>query len=325
MDNKTIALISALLVLGVAIYGMATGNLPGMDSTGNESDNGTADTFGGGGTTTTSGGGGGGGSDGGGDDGGNNASENATGNMTGNMTDPEPEPLPVVCEEQGGDITAEDVDSVTSGGGPIFDPLLAESMVHDALNELRATHSEGIVDPFKCDPGLREIARNHSKLKLIEEGRRGGEYITSDVEESQELIRSLGGELELQDNIGEVTQDDIEVKDTAERYAGVCENPSEVYGEWLWQRSIDSFDSGDFSGDAAEGGDDQEMRRIDDHGDFRRDVRKHWFDSNLDTLTDKTKTRQGIGIAIDRRTGDVVVTQVVCGPRDLNQTQGPSR
>jgi len=331
MDNKTIALIGALLVLGVAIYGMATGNLPGT-GTMDESDNGGDDagnTNDGppGDTSPGDSGGSNGGGAGGSDDGGGNETEMAT-NETGNVTapEPEPEPLPIVCEDQGSDFSPRDLEVASS------DPLntrLAESIIHDRLNEIRVSRADGVVDPFKCDPVLREIARDHSQLILIQEGARGNEQITSDYQESQERIRELGGELELDDNLEDLTRDEVEVNETR-MFDGVCgENYVIEEGQFAYEVNIEGGDSGDISfGDspAADFADDQELTRIDDEEDLARDVRRLFVDSDSveDQIIDESMTRQGIGIATDRSTNEVVVTVIHCGPRsDQTQEQSP--
>ena len=327
MDNKTIALIGALLVLGVAIYGMATGNLPGVDSLGGGGEDGGGEAVNNGGAGNDDGGppvgtgpdDSGGGSGGGGDNGGGNETEVAT-NETGNVTAPEPEPLPIVCEDQGGDFSSRDLES------PSSDPLntrLAESIIHDRLNELRAFRGDALVDPLKCDPVLREVARDHGRLILIQEGARGSNYVSSDYQDSQKRIRGLGGDIEIQDNIGEMSADDVEINETRlyEREGkSVCENPSLEYGTFAYDINIEEggsdFAAADFAGD-------QSLSKIDDEEELARDVRRTVLDS-IGALTDEGKVRQGIGVTIDRRTNEVVVTRILCGPRG-EQTQGQNQ
>ena len=55
------------------------------------------------------------------------------------------------------------------------------------------------------------------------------------------------------------------------------------------------------------------MAFIADHGDLARDVRGSWADEkrSIRTMTDEDSTRQGVGVYIDRKTREVVVTHVV--------------
>jgi len=318
-----------VIVVGAAVYGVATGTvLPGTEDVTEEeppaenetptppaSEENQPDT-----------GGGGDGSGGGVTEEDSGDGETAVGNETEEVTDTGPEPLPVVCEDQGGEISRDNVGSLPSAAEPL-DQVRAESMLHDALNKVRAIHSDA--DPFKCDPELREIARDHSQLILIQEGARGNEQITSDYQESQERIRELGGELELDDNLEDLTRDEVEVNETR-MFGGVCgENYEMGYGQFAYGINIEGGDSGDFSFDseaASDFADDQEQTIIRDHENLVRDARRLFVDSDSveDQIIDESMTRQGVGIATDRRTGEVVVTVIHCGPRsDQTQEQNP--
>ena len=278
MDNKTVALVGALLVLGVAVYGMATGNLPGFEQLGDEEQApNNANNIG----------------DGTSDDGNTEPAEEVSNNETEQESERDERidelsantgfnedqlqemdnerlnellrrtRLGEVCENQGEEVEL-DPSYVPIRAGPPFNPLLLESMVHDELNELRITHSDG--EPFRCDPKLRGIARNHSK----------------------DIIMSN------------------EINATSVRYNGVCENPTENYGTWYYQRDMELDPPG--------GGSDQSTNMIEDHEEFVSDVRRVWFNdgSVMNSITDESATRQGLGAHINRETRRVVVTHVTC-------------
>jgi hypothetical protein len=322
MDTKVIAMVGAVIVVGAAVYGVATGTvLPGTEDIteeppaeeetptppGPEEDQ----------SDTVDNGGGNGGSDGGvvtGEDSGDN--ETLVGNETQEVTDTGPEPLPIVCEEQGGNIGRDDVVSVPSAASSPLDPPRAESMIHNALNKVRGIHSDAA--PLKCDPALREVARDHGRLILIQEGARGSNYVSSDYEATQKRIRELGGDIEIQDNIGEMSADDVEINETRlyEREGKrVCENPSLEYGTFAY--GIDIENANDFA--AADFAGDQELTIISNHQDLVRDVRRMFVD-DLGSITDASNVRQGIGVTVERKTNEVVVTRILCGPRG-EQTQ----
>lgn len=280
MDNKTVALVGALLVLGVAVYGMATGNLPGFEEIGDEEPpQNNADSS----------------EDGNNNDGGDDTESEEE--VSNNETEQESERderieelasdtgldeeqlqemdndrlnellrrarLGQVCENQGEDVEL-DSSHVPIRAGPPFNPLLLESMVHEELNELRITHSDG--EPLKCDPVLRGIARNHSE-KII-----------------------TGGEINA----------------TSVRYEGVCENPRENHGTWYYQRDMEL--------DSPGGGSDQSINMIRNHDEFVSDIRRVWFNSGsvMGAITDESATRQGLGAHINSDSRRVVVTHVVC-------------
>ncbi len=277
MDNKTVALVGALLVLGVAVYGMATGNLPGFEGIGEEEevngDGGVAD------MEETNGEDNGAEAENGEEDGEDEELDEEieeiaaeTGLGMDEILELEPERreellrrarLPQVCEDQGEEVEL-DSSHVPIRAGPPFNPKLFESMVHNELNDLRIVHSDG--EPLDCDPELRDIAREHSEL-VIE----GDEINATDV-----------------------------------RYEGICENPRENYGTWYYQRDME-LDSPDV-------GSDQRVNMIRDHEEFVRDVRRVWYNSGnvMGAITDESRERQGIGAHIERDTRRVVVTHVVC-------------
>lgn len=293
MDNKTVALVGAILVLGVAVYGMATGNVPGFSQFSEESPeeedgvgNGTA-------------------SNGAqnlnneqandGNEGGGNVSESNGGNesetneeleeLAGNTEFTEEElrgmnperveellrrsELTEVCENQGEDYEPEQGNVRVSG--PPFNPFMFESMVHDRMNRIREDRVPA-ADPLNCDPELRERARGHSRL------------IITNKQEDEE----------------------VEINSTEARYEGVCENPRETTLEGLYYLR-------DTEVNPPEGSVNQRQVRIEDHDDLLREVQTAWLTSDtVDTITNRTATRQGVGANIDRNTQEVVVTYVVC-------------
>jgi len=322
MDTKVIAMVGAVIVVGAAVYGVATGTvLPSVEEITEEepSDEVTED------RSDTSGDGGGENEDGtGGDDseedgevGDEDGDEGDGGQAVANETEVVNEPgteLPVVCEEQGGNIGRDNVDNVPSAAGPVFDPILFESMLHDSLNQLRAMRSDA--EPLGCDPELREVAREHSELYLLKNGD-GDDLSRSSRSEIRERVRSLGGRLRNADANEVVRQRNIEIKRARSRYEGVCENPRETTGRWLYQRETGRVSSGDFSAASPSRPRDQRVAFIADHEDLVREVRGAWVTRRgrsgfLGKLTDGDATRQGVGAYIDRQTGEVVVTHVVC-------------
>lgn len=292
MDNKTIALVGALLVLGVALYGMATGNVPGFsgfnEETPEEQNGGTDD----GGTQNVNDG-----QDGNGgqtDDGGGNVSDGGGGNETDDGEDEIEElaegtefteeqlrgmnssrveellrraELTPVCENQGEDYEGEQ--GSVRVRGPPFNPFMFESMVHDRINEVRESRTGA--EPFDCDPELRERARGHSEV----------------IAEEDE-------------------DDDVEIQEPELRYEGVCENPRERTIEGLYYLRDTELDS-------PEGDVSQERTRIENHDQLLLEVQRDWLTGGgMELVTDRSATRQGVGAYIDRDTQEVVVTYVVC-------------
>ena len=287
MDNKTIALVGALLVLGVAVYGMATGNVPGFSQFGEEpaEQNGAGD---GGGTN---------------DDGtqnvnnGNSQENTGEGNTSdggGNETESDGEEeiqelatstefteeelrgmeqnrveellrrsrLTEVCENQGEDYEAEQGNVPVRG--PAFNPFMFENMVHNEMNDLRESRTDA--EPLNCDPVLREIARDKS----------------------------------------EMSAKDVGANSTAMRYEGVCENPSETTGS-DWYYLLDTELS------PPDGTVNQRQTVIEDHDDLLRDVRARWINgAPMDAVTDREATRQGVGAYMNRDTREIFVTHVTC-------------
>lgn len=273
MDNKTVALVGAILVLGVAVYGMATGNVPGFSQFGEDEDPpgeipGTNDD----------------------PQNANNSEGNVSDGGNESETDEELEELAQrtglteeelrgvdderieellrraelneVCENQGQDYEPEQGNVQIRG--PPFNPFMFESMVHDEMNNMRESRTDA--DPLNCDPVLREISREHS------------EAVVEDEED--------------------------ELNSTSVRYDGVCENPRETHGNWYYLRDTEIS--------PPEGGSDQRQTRIEDHNELLRDVRVYLINNHMGAITDRNATRQGVGAHIDRDTQEVVVTHVVC-------------
>jgi len=277
-------MVGAVIVVGAAVYGVATGTvLPGTEDInedgGNDADANTTDTQnlnnGDDGDSNE------------GDDSGdeNNVTDEGGGDETEvetvENTEEDEEPLPQVCEERESDISTEEVQYRRVAVGPIFDPMKFESMLHDKVNKLRDARSDA--DPLKCDPELRDIAREHSELVVKSEDER--------------YEKKVG----------------IESKE--ERYEGVCENPRERQGTWYYQRDMEL--------DPPDDGSDQRIVLVEDHEDMVRDIRGAWAEKDgfISSITDSRMTRQGIGAYIDRRTRKVVVTQVLCGDRNTGDTE----
>lgn len=316
MDTKVIAMVGAVIVIGAAVYGVATGTvLPSVEEITEEEPSNTDETTEEESDTEDSGG-----SD---DEDGNEGEETegdgtngdrkedqAVANETGTEEVAEQQPeLPIVCEERGGNVRRGEVGDVNSAAGPVFDPILFESMLHDNLNKLRSIRSDA--ESLRCDPELRELAREHSELYLLKNGN-GDQFARSSRSVMRDRIHSLGGRL--QHNRGVVRQNSIRINSAESRYEGVCENPRERTGRWLYQRDTRSARSGDVSVRGADKPSDQRMAFIRDHDDLVRDVRGSWGsdDKFINKMTRKGVTRQGVGVYMDRKTGEVVVTHVVC-------------
>ena len=95
-------------------------------------------------------------------------------------------------------------------------------MLHDRLNELRTITSDA--EPLRCDPDLREIARDHRELYLLKKG--GGDQLARGSRSGTiDRIRSLGGRVVNPREV--VRQGNIRTKPAEERYEEVCENPRE--------------------------------------------------------------------------------------------------
>jgi len=283
MNNKTVALVGALLVLGVAIYGMATGNVPGFsqfsqeespEEQNNDGDGTTGDgtenlnneqnnNEGGGGNTT----------EGGGNESEGNEelqelaedtefTEDELREMDANRVEEllRRSELTEICENQGEDYEPEQGNVMVRG--PPFNPFMFESMVHNEMNNLRESRTDS--EPLNCDPVLREIAREHSEAVVKGE----------------------------------------EINSTSRRYDGVCEEPRETSGNWYYLRDMEL--------NPPEGSGNQRLTVIEDHEDLLREVRFYLLNNAMEGVTDRSAARQGVGAYIDNETQNVVVTHVVC-------------
>lgn len=286
MDTKVIAMVGAVIVVGAAVYGVATGTvLPGTEDItqdgGNEnadtpqnlndggnddendgSDSGDENDVGDGGTSEGE-------SDG--NSGGEGSNESDVGTV--DVESEDEETLSHICEERESNLSDEDLRNRKIAIGPPFDPLLFESMLHDEINKLRDRRSDA--DPLNCDPELRDIAREHSEA-VVENER---------------------------------------INATSVRYDGVCDNPSERYGRWYYQRDMEL--------NSPSGGSDQRVVLIANHEDLVLDVRGAWGRNQkfIRDITNSNMTRQGIGAYIDRDSREVVVTQTVCRDGDAGDTK----
>ena len=282
MDNKTVALVGALLVLGVAIYGMATGNVPGFSQFGEEESpeennavgNGTT----GDGTENVN-------NQQNNDDGGGNTTEGGGNESEGNeelqelaertgLTEDELREMDAdrveellrrtelteVCENQGEDYEPEQGNVMVRG--PPFNPFMFESMVHNEMNDMRESRTDA--EPLNCDPVLREIAREHSEAVVKGE----------------------------------------DINETSVRYEGVCEEPRETQGTWYYLRDMEL--------NPPEGSNNQRLTVIENHDDMLREVRFYLLNNAMEGVEDRSATRQGVGAYIDNETQEVVVTHVVC-------------
>jgi hypothetical protein len=285
MDTKVIAMVGAVIVVGAAVYGVATGTvLPGSE----EIDDGGGDTPDNTGDGNTNDGGSGDegtqdGEDSGDDNDVGDEETNVTSTENGNETDgdsatetgneegegseedteTEEETPGYVCEERSSEF---DIVNRHSAAGPPFDPFLFESMLHDEINELREIRTDA--ELLKCDPELREVARGLSDPDI-----------------------------------------------TAAQPAEVCENPRTRSGAWYYQRDMELNPPGR--------GSNQRVPFIANHEDLVLDVRGAWGGSGgfVNDVTDRKMTRQGIGAYIDRDTRRVVVTQVLCGEESTETSE----
>ena len=299
MDTKKVVLAIALcLVLAGALSGC-------VDQTQQNNETNTS------GANTNSGGNGGGGN--GGDSGGNGE----TG--TAEEIDVDVENMTVECGVQESVIEPEDtqgVDDKYSNAGPPLDPRKAEAMLHRELNELRTTHGNDSIEPLVCDPNLREIAREHSR-------------VMEDL--GMEDLRPSVPEDKMPEDRNVTTNP--EYGNLSVRYEGVCRDVTETYGVWLYQRNRDI----NWDGYALQQREDVEI--IKNHEELIRDMRGVWYSDReelntapviaeltigegeqetgdtggtMEYLTDANYTRQGIGMHINRSSREVFVTQVLC-------------
>ena len=300
MDTKKVVLAIALcLVLAGALSGCV-----GQTQQNNETNTSGANTNGGG--------------NGGGGNGGDSGGNGGTG--TAEEIDVDVENMTVECGVQESVIEPEDtqgVDDKYSNAGPAFDPRKAEAMLHRELNELRTTHGNDSIEPLVCDPNLREIAREHSR-----------------VMEELEFMGSAVPEDKMPEDRNVTTNP--EYGNLSVRYEGVCRGVTESYGRWLYQRNRNL----DWEGDGLPLMQREGVEVIQNHEELVRDMRGVWFSDREDLstplamtelivqgeasgevedvkesmgyLTDGNYTRQGIGMHINRQTREVFVTQVLC-------------
>jgi len=300
MDKKRVVLVLGLcFVLAGALSGCVDQTQNASDTT----DDGAPGANGGGGD-----GGGSGGEDGG--DGGGAGEADEIDVDTSNMS--------VECSVEDDVISPEETEDVPdkySNAGPAFDGRQAEAMLHGELNELRTTHGNDSVEPLLCDPNLREIAREHSRV--MEEFRFIGSAVPEDeIPEDRNITTNP------------------EYGNLSVRYEGVCREPVEARGGWLYQRNRDI----NWEGGVLTQREDVDV--IQNHEDLVRDMRGVWFTNrenlrtplsltelvvedegsegigdvreSMEYLTDGNYTRQGIGMHINRQTRGVYVTQVLC-------------
>ena len=282
MDTKVIAMVGAVIVVGAAVYGVATGTvLPGTQDIGdNESVDSGDDNID---TPAVVNNG-----ESGNDEEENESDEsNVVNEQEENVTTPaeqEPvgEPLNNICEDRESDISREEVQYRRVAVGPTFDPIKFESMLHDSMNKLRNARSNA--DPLKCDPELRDIARKHS------------ERVVKKQDERYERK--------------------VEIESKAVRYEGVCENPVERQGTWYYQRDMELDPPEDGSDQRTVLIEDHEEMVTDIRGKWGGNS------GFITDVTNSSLTRQGVGAYIDRRTRKVVVTQVLCVDRNTVESEG---
>jgi hypothetical protein len=220
----------------------------------------------------------------------------------------------VITQEQ-----TQGVDSLYSRIGPPFDARQAEAMLHRELNQLRETHGNDSIEPLLCDPNLREIAQEHSR-----------------VMEKLEFVRSEVPDDKMPEDTNISTNP--EYGNLSVRYGGVCREVTESYGRWLYQRNKDIG----WEGDDLPLTQREKVDVIADHEELVRDMRGVWFSDranltppltvaklrivndgqsleeatgnkeSMGYLTNANYTRQGIGMHIDRQTREVYVTHVLC-------------
>lgn len=220
--------------------------------------------------------------------------------------------MTVECEVQDRVVSpeeTEDVDRVYSQAGPPFDERKAENMLHEELNGLREPRVNETAEQREllCDPFLREIAQEHSRVMA---------EIGALTDSPAEVIEE-NDEIEMEANVSA----NPELGNASIRYEGVCEDPKERYGRWLYQRNRGiNWDE--------EERPELDQRIVDvvqNHDDIIRDMRGVWFNDEgdlegvgfedegaMEILTDENVTRQGIGMHIDRSSRLVHVTQAVC-------------
>jgi hypothetical protein len=183
-------------------------------------------------------------------------------------------------------IETDELEEVYSQSGPPLDERKAESTLHDTFNDLRTTYGNN-TQPLVCDTKLRDIAQRHSEV-MAEFGFLGEEVPDEATPDGVNISANP------------------EYRDTSARYAGVCENPTELYGRWLYQRNrLSNWDGPSL---------DQRAKTIEDYDEFSLDVRGVWFNEKdrLDVVKNENITRQGVGVYINRSTRVVYVTHAVC-------------
>jgi len=294
MDTKFIAMVGALIVLGGAVYFIATGDvLPGGDdgSIGvNGVDNGTS------------------GDDTQGTDQ-NETAQNETELAENGTEEVEEEVVPttVECQTQDGDV---EVENVYSDAGPPLDERKAESMLHDAVNKLRDAQTGIETEPLLCDPGVREVAQEHATFMAQKE------FVGSNRPDGKGIIERYANactESELSDSWEGGPGNEIKISqdDTVDEIENnLTLEVREFHGRWLYQRNQNL----DWGGVGLK----QRVELITDYDDLVRDIRGAWVNGGLDEfMSDIHMDRGGAGIHIDRETRLVHVTYAVCGTKPI--------
>jgi len=316
MDTKFVAMVGALVVLGGIVYLIATGSiLPGDDEPVEGADDSIPDQM----------------MDGDGQDEANETAQaggNETAQNSGNETDRgEGEegypPATVGCRVKEGDM---EVEEVYSKAGPPFDAKKAESMLHDAFNELREAQTGDDVGPLLCNPEMREVAQNHSEY-MGEKGFLGPNrpdeetiaerYLDActepDVRVENLTVGNTGGGGKSSGQTIIINGSHIE---NGENFTGnITVDIKELYGRWLYQRNQM------LNWDNEETPLSQRIDVVEDHEDLVRDIRGAWVKAELDeVVSDANMSHQGIGMHINRETRLVHVTHAICDYQALSES-----
>lgn len=191
--------------------------------------------------------------------------------------------LPHQCKDRGQD----GLEIPKSGDvrlyGETLNTRMLESMIHGKLQSVRERR-EPMAEPLKCDPKLRKIARQNSRILTMDE---------TDFNPNNTVDKKYYDE--------EDKQGVPEFK-VLEAASEVCRNPSIVETTWYYRNVLDQ-----------EKNTDQLTEKLDSHNDVFVDW-KNLYGKETGYLTSSNPNSElhGTGVYIDRETGYMGMTNIVC-------------